>query len=313
MNKRITAADLNMAVDTMGERREKWKTEHPDEEMPVCPKCHNGGLIPRYFDEFRQEVFGLDARKPGIYIYYEPCECVMDSVSKLTRNNQKFASVPGLYIDATFDNFRFDVYQKIESRQLATSGRNDAMEYVAGFDEFRKAGIGLYIWSEARGSGKSRLASTISNELTSIGVRNKYASASGILSEIQRTWGDKTQNESKIIDNYIEPKVLIIDDFGARSGQSWIDERFQMIIEDRYAQNKVTVFTSNYEISNLPFKDMRIIDRLSDVDRFHVIRMPNETVRTKSRVINGDGSLFRQIVSQRKERGKNNAKLTEGR
>ena len=77
--------------------------------------------------------------------------------------------------------------------------------------------------------------------------------------------------------------VLIVDDLGARSGQQWMDEKFFMIIDARYQQKKVTIFTSNYAIRSLPFSDQRIIDRILDVDRFHVIKMPEQTVRTTTR------------------------------
>ena len=39
-----------------------------------------------------------------------------------------------------------------------------------------------------------------------------------------------------------------------------------MVIDARYRDNKTTIFTSNYEIDRLPFKDLRIIDRISDTE-----------------------------------------------
>lgn len=294
---RTTADDLVSAIDTMDRRIEKWEKEHPNEKMAECPKCGNRGLIKRCFNEYGHEVFGEDKLKPGIYDYFEPCQCVKGGISKTVMANRKFATVPGLYTDATFDNFRTDIYSNVNSRQLIHVAKSEAMKYVINFDKMQQNGMGLYIFSRARGSGKSRLASTISNELINVGVRNKYASASGILSEIQRTWNEKSMSETKIIENYVEPKVLIIDDLGARSGQSWMDEKFLMIIDNRYQNNKVTIYTSNYEVGDLPFKDMRIIDRLSDVDRFHKIRMPDETVRVKSRSVDGKKDLFNELIN----------------
>lgn len=296
MGKAITPADMIMALESMDKKKAKWQTEHPGESMPVCEKCNNIGLVRRTYNEDGKEVFGDEAKKPGTYDYYEPCNCIKEGLSLVIKNNRKFASVPGLYADATFDNFKTDIYSNINSKQLATVAKNDSIKYVMNFEKMESHGLGLYIYSNARGSGKSRLASTISNELIKYGVRNKYASASQILSEIQKTWNEKNESEEKIIRNYIEPKVLIIDDLGARSGQNWMDEKFLMIIDNRYQGNKVTIFTSNYEISSLPFKDMRIIDRLSDVDRFYPIRMPDETVRIRSRVSSGGTDLFHDLT-----------------
>lgn len=298
MSKTITPADMIMAVESMDKKKAKWNEEHPNDPMPICPKCNNTGLKRRIYNEDGKEVFGDDAEQPGTYDYFEPCSCIKEGLNLIIKNNRKFASVPGLYADATFDNFRTDIYSSVNSRQLATCAKNDSIRYVMNFEKMEPYGLGLYIFSKARGSGKSRLASTISNELIKYGIRNKYASASQILSEIQKTWSDKNVPEEKIIRNYIEPKVLIIDDFGARSGQNWMDEKFFMIIDARYQEKKVTIFTSNYEISSLPFKDMRIIDRISDVDRFYPIRMPDETLRIRSRHTSGDTDLFHELIKK---------------
>jgi DNA replication protein DnaC len=75
-----------------------------------------------------------------------------------------------------------------------------------------------------------------------------------------------------------------------------MDEKFLMIIDARYQDSKPTIFTSNYEIEQLPFNDMRIIDRLSDVERFYSIRMPKESVRQKARLATGETSLFYKIL-----------------
>ena len=287
MSERITAADLNMALDVMKARRDKWRKEHPDEKENVCPKCKNSGLIRRFYDEWGTEVFGDDARKPGTYEYLEPCSCTKGETNQVMRNNKNFASVPGFYKDASFDNFRIDIYSKIESRQLATMAKRDAQALVTYIDKFMDAGMGLYIYSEARGSGKTRLASTISNELVRKGVRNKFASASRILSEIRESWNDNSMSEEKIMRNYIEPKILIIDDFVARGNKSWIDEKFQTLLEARYQDLKITIFTSNYEVQRLPFDDNRIMDRLSEAKRYHKIKMPNESLRVVNNTPNG--------------------------
>lgn len=287
MNKKITADDINTALYAMDKKKEKWAEEHPDEAMKLCPKCGNTGLIRVTYDEFGKKVTGEEALNPGTYDFYEPCECVRGEMTQTYKNNKNYASVPGLYTDAVFDNFQTQIYRNIESKQLATLAKNDAMRYVKNIFQYMDEGFGLYIYSDAKGSGKSRLASTICNELINKGVRSKFVSASQILSEIQDTWSDKNQSETKVINKYIEPKILIIDDLGARGNKDWIDKKFQYLVEARYAQNKVTIVTSNYKINSLPFDDNRIADRFSDVHRFHSIRMPNETLRPINR--NGSG------------------------
>lgn len=284
----VTADDINTALDAMEAKKERWANEHPNEKMPICPKCNNIGLYRRAFDEMGVELFGADMNKAGAYDYFYPCECVDIKDTRTKRNNRKFAAVASLYQDARFNNFDASIYTQMQSKQLASVAVKHAKVFVDRFESFERQGMGLYIYSESRGSGKSRLASTIGNELTERGIRCRYEPAHKILTEIQKSWSDNNVSEGKIIERYIEPRVLIIDDLGARSGKDWMDEKFFMIIDSRYQDNKVTICTSNYMIDELPFHDNRIMDRLSDVDRFHFIKMPQETVRTKSRTA-GDG------------------------
>lgn len=294
---RLTADDINTALDMADKKKKKWAKQHPDEKMPECPKCKGRGVYRRCFTESGVELFGEDMNKPGSYDYFYPCECVGNiKDNQRLRNNKKFASVPALYEDADFGNFQIEIYQQTRSRELATCALRDSKLFVQKFGSFEAKGMGLYIFSDARGSGKTRLASSIANELMKNDIRVKYESANKILSEIQRAWGSSEVSENAILKNYIEPRVLIIDDFGARSGKDWMDEKFLMIIDARYQGNKVTIFTSNYEVEHLPFHDMRIIDRLADSKRFHAFRMPEESVRQRSKFKNGESSLFYEIA-----------------
>lgn len=272
---RVTASDLITATDIMEKRKATFKKEHPNDKMPVCPKCNNTGLILKLYNENYQED------KNGTYEYYFPCDCVKTKETIQYKTNKNFAGVPALFKDASFKNYRTDLFSELEGKSLIITAKEQAIQYVKNIEKMEAYGLGLYIWSRAKGCGKSRLSATISNELTENGIRNKFTSASDILDNIKKSWENK--DEHKIVQNYTEPAILIIDDLGARSGKDWIDEKFFMIVDSRYQQKKITIFTSNYEIRGLPFGDQRIIDRISDVDRFHVIKMPEESVRTQTR------------------------------
>lgn len=293
---RLTADDLNTALDMKEKQIKKFAKQHPNEKIPLCPKCKNVGLYRRCFDENGKELFGDDMNKAGSYDYFYPCDCVDITNNQTLKNHRKFASVPQLYADADFSNFQIKIYQQVNSLERASVALRESKAFVQNFEKFDEKGLGLYIYSDARGSGKTRLASSIANELMKKDVRVRYESANKILSEIQKAWSDTGVSENAILKNYIEPRVLIIDDFGARSGKDWMDEKFLMIIDARYQSNKVTIFTSNYEVERLPFHDMRIIDRLSDVNRFHNIRMPDESVRQRSRIRNGGNELFYELA-----------------
>jgi len=278
MGKQQMTSTLDQAVNSIEQMKQKYREEHNGEEKPVCPICKDSGLK-MIIKDIKGNKFPVYKRyEPGMYEFFVPCSCTKGQVSQIEKNNRRYANVPGLYADASIENFRQDLFKEIRSNQALHDARNNAIRYITAFSQYEKEGIGLYIWSKVKGSGKSRLASTISNELTEQGIRNRFASASSMLSEIQQSWNDKSLSEKRIIDSYIKPRLLIVDDIGAKSGQNWMDEKFFQIIDARYQQGKPTIFTSNYSPENLPF-DARIQDRICDIERFVQIKMPNESIR----------------------------------
>ena len=71
-------------------------------------------------------------------------------------------------------------------------------------------------------------------------------------------------------------EILIIDDFGTEQVAPWIDDRFYQIINDRYINKKVTIFTSNSKLEKLPYDD-RITNRIKETT--YQIQFPEESIR----------------------------------
>lgn len=274
-------------------KKDRWYREHPDgkEQIEICPLCGGTGVRKIYRDIDGNDRTYAERNDPGSYEYCVPCNCVKDGMSELFRNNKRFSNVPNMYKDAIFKNFSTDVYKSMDSKQLASIAKHQAESFVYKFKQMSEQGISLYIWSKARGSGKSRLASTIANELTNSGNRSKFVSASALLSEIQSSWDDKEISTHKIIENYIKPNLLIIDDLGEKGNKEWINNNLLLIIDKRYQERKSTVFTSNFDIMDLPL-DTRMTDRLTEM--CVNIRLPNESIRQiqKSRA----DELFHKIA-----------------
>lgn len=285
-------AALEAAMEQMNEKRNKWQKEHPDgERMPECPLCRGTGIEWTYRDIMGNKIEYSHRNDAGVYEFASPCRCVKTEMSEQYKANKNFSNVPNMYSDATFKTFRTDIYGKMDSKQLAAIAKNNAQMFVAKFEECASQGISLYIWSKSRGSGKSRLASTIANELTFRGVRNKFVGASSLLSEIQGSWDDKEVSTHKILENYIKPKLLIIDDIGERGNKDWINNNLFLIIDTRYQERRPTIFTSNFDIMDLPL-DTRMTDRLTEI--CINIKLPDESIRQnqKSHVT----EMFNKIV-----------------
>lgn len=192
------------------------------------------------------------------------------------RDTQKTANIPDIYQDAHLGNFRTPIY----ADQDAVKVMNGIIrEWYKNFDENFAKGKGLYLWSGTKGSGKTRMAISLLNEIMVEHGKTMYFSTSTqILNEIKETWDSDGPSESELLRKLIKYQVLVIDDFGTEIPKDWINERFYHIVNERYNAKQLTIYTSNHSLEDLKYDD-RIIDRIYETT--YVVPMPEESIRRK--------------------------------
>ena len=237
---------------------EKNQTPH----LADCPEC--GGTGWKWISD-----------ESGI-TYCEECSCGIRKKTIL-ENQLKFAELPDLFKDSDFNNLKSNVYLSSESKKVFSQAAKAINYWLANLSEMQKQGIGLYLFSSTKGSGKTKTVCSLANEIMKRYQKSvKFTTSLRILEEIKSTWGERGNAESKLIEDLSRTEILIIDDFGADSGKDWINERFYSIINGRYVDMKITIFTSNCRISELKY-DERITNRI--LERSLEIPFPEESVR----------------------------------
>lgn len=197
--------------------------------------------------------------------------------NQVEKNRLEFATLPEAFKMKRLSTFKETVYMKSDSRLYIKNAIKSVNYWLENLDEMMKRGIGLYLFSTTKGSGKTRMAVSIANELLDRKIRVKFATSLQIINEIKATWSRESEiNESKLLEQLSSTEVLIIDDFGTEQYKDWIGERFYSIINHRYADNKITIFTSNYNLEKIDY-DERIVNRIKE--RTYQIPFPEESVR----------------------------------
>lgn len=249
-------------------------------EVPhKCSKCKDVGYYEVWHDG---------------YPFMRECECGKVQRQRIA-DRLKFAAVPKEFEGHTVGNFRTDCYSAGRGRQLAEVAKHLASQYVSQFQKIRETGKGLYFHSSTKGSGKTRLAVSIANDLiTGQMVAAKFATTIQILDQIKSTWGEKSSgqdwagqmSEQRLMDEIISVPVLVIDDIGAENPSGWVKERFYNILNGRMAEKKATIFTSNCRVEELGLEG-RIVSRIEKMALS--IEFPEESVRRAiARKENGD-------------------------
>lgn len=190
----------------------------------------------------------------------------------------KFANIPDKYKDATFDNYKTNIY--------SDPGKMEQIKKLCGTyaAEYKEKAKGLFLHSDTKGSGKTRMAATIGNVLMANGVTVKFATSSSILEEIKKTWSKTSEyTESRLVDDLILAEVLVIDDFGAEKPKDWINDKFYYIINERYINERTTIYTSNFALKDLDY-DERICNRIKET--CYQIHFPEESMRDKQAAYN---------------------------
>lgn len=234
------------------------ETPESSRDSDVCPICHGSEWI-------LVKKNGVEAAKP--------CQCRERAVMS---RRLRFADIPEAFRGMDLKTFRMDVYRNPDSKKRVSDACKIIKTYLDDFGNQKDQGMGLFIWSRTKGSGKTRIAAGIANELMK-SYAVKFVVSLTILQEIKNTWRrDAEYSESRLLDALSTADVLIIDDFGVERPADWINDKLYQIINERYINRKVTIFTSNESLETLQYDD-RITNRIKE--RTYQIAFPEESVR----------------------------------
>ena len=210
------------------------------------------------------------------YFYCRKCECGLVE-RKRKHGILAFADIPERYRNLHLSDFDTKWYGTDQS--VADKARTIVKHYIANYFSI-PAGRGLYIFSKTKGTGKTRMACILANELLKRDIVVKFASSGRILDEIKKTWNNESDySESGLMDDLTKADILIIDDFGVDTAKNWRNEKFYNIINSRYNSLRPTIYTSNYDLNDLLIAgyDDRIISRIKE--SCYLVPFPGTSVR----------------------------------
>lgn len=273
----------------------EYYNNNPVEEVTVATdacifgECDGSGF--RWFKDWRVQMeiaetgtfqrFDKDGkrRRPE---WQEPCRCYASLKASLQRKKKlTTAGMPPIFEDAFLNNF--SIKYAGEGRGIAQVAKKMAMNYVKDFDEMSRIGKGLYLYSEIKGSGKTRLAMSIANELMTLGHAVVIIKATNISKEVRKTFKkDTTLNEIDIINEFKQAKVLVIDDIAAEKPTEFVGDLLLSILDYRLENKLVTLITSNktfVEMDTHEYSEGRIASRMKKM--CVEINLPEESMRAR--------------------------------
>ena len=229
------------------------------------PKTENTGVC--------EECFGtgtkLDPVKGAI-----PCPCRRpDRFKKLLAA----ARIPPRYTKCSFDTFKSAPGTSQDNALLL------AQKLVADFPVDR----GLLFMGPA-GVGKTHLAVAIIRGLIEKGFAGIFCEFGSLLKEIQDSYNPISKSsELKVLAPIYQTDILVLDELGATIPTDWVRDTMYQIINKRYNDQKLTIFTTNYSDARGSDKEQVLEDRIGTRLRSRLYEMCKKVVM--------DGGDYRRV------------------
>ena len=197
------------------ENKELSELSDAIDEPEVCQFCFGTGM------EF---VEGKGVRQ---------CRCKkQDTHTKLLRT----AKLPRRYERCHFHSYKA---QNPSQESAFKYSSRLAMEYPA-------VERGLLLMGDV-GVGKTHLAVSILKGLTERGFTCLFYEFGTLLKEIQDSYNPVSRtSELTVLSPVLEAEILVLDEIGASKPTDWVRDTMAHIINSRYNDKKLTIFTTNY-------------------------------------------------------------------
>ncbi|HKX84271.1 MAG TPA: ATP-binding protein [Pyrinomonadaceae bacterium] len=200
-----------------------------DEE--ICPICFGAGM---------EIVPGKGARV---------CECRRQEAHS---NYLVKAKLPMRYEGCHFHNYKPQNPSQQKAFRFASSL---TMEYPA-------VDKGILLTGSV-GVGKTHLAVSILKGLTERGFNCLFYEFGALLKEIQDSYNPNTKtSELGVLGPVLEAEVLVLDELGAAKPTDWVRDTMAHIINTRYNDRRLTIFTTNYPDDRKNDKEETLEDRI---------------------------------------------------
>lgn len=227
MSAKSSVRRLAVAPEPEGLKLSRTGTPSATAEPPSCPLCFGTGM---------EVVAGKGARR---------CHCRSRDVrAKLLEG----ARIPHRFAECSLSN-----YHPASNNGSQLRAYNYAYKLVR---EYPAVDCGLLLTGPC-GVGKTHLAAALIRGLVERGVPCLFYEFGALLKQVLESYNPLSRaSETKVLAPVFDAEVLVLDELGASKPTDWVRDRMMHIINTRYNNRKLAIFTTNYlDVSRHPAEE----------------------------------------------------------
>lgn len=210
----------------------------------------------------------------GLYYEFENEVVRLGHNETWADERRRRAAIPAIYEGMGAQDFDFDIYGHDMAMAKVKAIVNG---FILKFSLWQREGKNLYIYSKTKGTGKTMLSCILLNEVTMRHMTPaRFITVYDYLNTVTESWKDKTGDTSARLRDIETAQLLILDDIGAQDPNKLVNDSLFKLIDRRYSNMLVTIFTSNKKINDLGL-DERIISRIEE--KSISISLPEVSIR----------------------------------
>lgn len=140
-------------------------------------------------------------------------------------------------------------------RMAAKAAVSDLPEHRAAWSEKMGAirakldqGI-VVVLHGPRGTGKTQMACCLIREACMAEAVGYFTTAMGFFLHVRAAYGGGSDSERKVVQAYLSPHVLVIDEVNERGNSEWEDRLLGHVINERYAAMRSTILITNQTVA----------------------------------------------------------------
>ncbi len=236
----------------MGEVSDAGKTEVAAKRSNLIQKKQSLLKDSGYPADYLDPVYSCKICNDTGYKDGKMCRCLSDMVVKSLYERSNLINILSV---ENFDNFSSEYFSKeIPSGEKVSPYDNirrikaAALEFVDNFDKKPK---GL-LFSGSVGTGKTYLSNCIAKALLDKGYSVFYVTAIELFEICSNYIRNRSgENVSRFYNLVFDSELLIIDDLGTETINSFVQSNFFEIINQRMLRNRSTVISTNSDLAEL--------------------------------------------------------------